>query len=254
MSRSFSKFDMLFTVKDNIKCLNNKNNNNFIIRNNKIYFLNNHANKTLDTTAIAVHNSNFEIVSNDSNLSFGFDNSDNKITINGSNFYKVKEINNKMIDFYSGPVTITIPKNMTNRFMYVLDQTNTLYKIVLVYNELCRDQFCVSDRYQTYASKLLGKEIKLTSISELSNNVNCSYNKVHRIRKLNEQQNLYTMMRLHPDKFPIISSVKNMNLTYAQQRAYSNYWWRQYGTSQALPVNDVWGGFNLVGSDVPYTH
>ena len=61
-------------------------------------------------------------------------------------------------------------------------------------------------------------------------------------------------MRLYPHRFPIISKVKNLNLTYAQKRAYSNMWWRQFGTSQALPVNDNFGGFYLVGSEVPYTN
>ena len=61
-------------------------------------------------------------------------------------------------------------------------------------------------------------------------------------------------MRLYPERFPIISSVKNKNLTLAQQRAYSNLWWKQFGTSQCLPVNNNWGGFYLVGSDVPYTN
>ncbi|MBT3407225.1 hypothetical protein HN415_00935 [Candidatus Woesearchaeota archaeon] len=71
---------------------------------------------------------------------------------------------------------------------------------------------------------------------------------------LNKQQNLYAMMRRFPEKFPIISSVKQINLTLAQQRQYSNMWYRQFGTSQALPVNDNFGGFYLVGSDVPYTN
>ena len=31
-------------------------------------------------------------------------------------------------------------------------------------------------------------------------------------------------------------------------------WWRQFGTSQALPVNDNFGGFYLVGSEVGYTN
>ena len=79
------------------------------------------------------------------------------------------------------------------------------------------------------------------------------YSNVYRIRKLNKQQNLYTMMRLHPEKFPIISSVKNINLTLGQQRAYSNRWYRQFGTSQALPVNDNFGGFYCQGSEVPFT-
>ena len=62
------------------------------------------------------------------------------------------------------------------------------------------------------------------------------------------------MMRRYPAKFPIISSVKNMYLTLAQQRQYSNMWWRQFGTSQALPVNDNFGGFFLPGSDVPFVN
>ena len=61
-------------------------------------------------------------------------------------------------------------------------------------------------------------------------------------------------MRRRPEIFPIISSVKNIGLTQDQQKAYSNLWYRQFGTSQALPVNDNFGGFYLVGSEVPYTN
>jgi hypothetical protein len=61
-------------------------------------------------------------------------------------------------------------------------------------------------------------------------------------------------MRRFPEKFPIIPAVKGLNLTIPQQRQYSNNWYRQFGTSQALPVNDVWGGFYVVGSEVPYTN
>ena len=68
------------------------------------------------------------------------------------------------------------------------------------------------------------------------------------------QQDLYAKMRHHPELFPIISSVKGLRLTPGQQRAYSNLWYRQFGTSQALPVNDNWGGFYVVGSEVPFTN
>ena len=67
------------------------------------------------------------------------------------------------------------------------------------------------------------------------------------------QQNLYALMRRRPQLFPIISSTQNINLTPAQQRQYSTLWYRQFGTSQALPANDNFGGFYLAGSDVPYT-
>ena len=69
-----------------------------------------------------------------------------------------------------------------------------------------------------------------------------------------KQQNLYALMRRKPELFPIISSVKGLNLTKHQQRLYSNNWYRQFGTSQSLPVNDVWGGFYVVGSEVPYVN
>ena len=68
------------------------------------------------------------------------------------------------------------------------------------------------------------------------------------------QQDLYANMRRQPEKYPIISWVKNMNLTPAEQRQYSNLWYRQFGTSQALPVNDNWGGFFIAGSEVHYTN
>lgn len=68
------------------------------------------------------------------------------------------------------------------------------------------------------------------------------------------QQNLYQNMRLNPEKYPIISSVKNINLKPWEQRLYSNIWYRQFGTSQAMPVNDNYGGFYVVGSEVPYTN
>jgi hypothetical protein len=68
------------------------------------------------------------------------------------------------------------------------------------------------------------------------------------------QQNLYQRMRLHPEQFPILSSVQNSNLKLWEQRKYSNLWYRQFGTSQAMPVNDNYGGFYLVGSEVPYTN
>ena len=46
-------------------------------------------------------------------------------------------------------------------------------------------------------------------------------------------------MRRKPDLFPIVSWVKENGLyTYWEKRQYSNNWYRQFGTSQALPVND----------------
>ena len=250
----FSKFDMIFTVNDNIKCLDDKNDNFFKLRNNKIYFENNFINKNIDTTVVGLYKNNFKIVCEDSDLLFGIENTDKEIIVDGDYFVNNQVIDGEMIKLYKGSIQIQIENIIKKRFFYVVDSNNTIYKIPFVYNELCKEQLCNNIKYQTYNKKILGKEIDLPLMSNLSNNINCSYSKVYRIRKLNKQQNLYTMMRLYPERFPIISSVKNKNLTLAQQRAYSNLWWKQFGTSQSLPVNNNWGGFYLVGSDVPYTN
>lgn len=250
----FSKFDMIFTVNDNIKCLDDKNNNFFKLRNNKIYFENNFINKELDTTVIGLYKNKFTIICQDDNLLFGIQNLDDNIIINGSYFVKSQNIDGEMIKLYKGSIEIEINNIIKKTLLYAVDSNNSIYKIPIIYNELCKEQLCNLIKYQTYNKKILGKEIELPLMSNLSNQINCSYSKVFRIRKLNKQQNLYTMMRLYPEKFPIISSVKNKNLNLAQQRAYSNLWWKQFGTSQSLPVNNNWGGFYLVGSDVPYTN
>lgn len=249
----FSKFDMIFTVKNNIKCLDNSKNNIFKIRNDKIYFINNFINKNIDTTMIGVYKDKFTISTDNNDLLFGIKNIDNDIIVNGPYFIKSENIDGESINLYKSQIDIDISSIIKNTIFYVVDSNNKIYQMPLVYNELCKKQLCSNFKYQSYNKKVFGEEIELPIMTNLSNKINCSYSKVHRIRKLNNQQNLYTMMRLNPEKFPIISSVKNMNLSLPQQRAYSNMWWKQYGTSQGLPVNDVWGGFYLVGSDVPYT-
>ena len=129
-----------------------------------------------------------------------------------------------------------------------------IFKTQIIYNELGKKQKCDTYTFQSYDTQTLGLEQKHYYISEISKRVNCMKSSVFRNRKLDTQQTLYASMRRNPEKYPIISSVKNMNLTLAQQRNYSNLWYRQFGTSQGLPVNDNFGGFYCVGSDVPYTN
>lgn len=252
-TKFFSKFDMLFTVNDNIKCLFTEQDNNFKLRNDKIYFENYNINKTLDTTKVAMYIGTFKIVTTDSNLLFGINDLKNQITVNGDTLVQTKKIDNKNINLYKNFIEITLDEKVGNTTFYVVDKNNIVYEIPFLFNELAKPQLCAVYPYQSYANTNFGKVIKLPFQSELSRKLNCMYSNVYRIRKLNKQQNLYTMMRLHPEKFPIISSVKNMNLTLAQQRAYSNRWYRQFGTSQALPVNDNFGGFYCQGSEVPFT-
>ena len=254
MSQNSSvKFDMIFTAQNNIKCLSDNVDNNFTLRNNKIYFKNNFINKTLDTTMLGIYKSKFKISTNNSDLLFGIENSDNSLNISGNYYINTKVINTNSIDFYKYEIDVEVKNIINNRNLYVIDKNNVVYKIPIVYNELCKKQSCVSKTVQSYSRIDFAQERQLYFVSNLAQKVNCNYDKIFRMRKMNNQQNLYTTMRLNPEKFPIISSVKNINLTLPQQRYYSNLWWRKLGTSQSISVNDVWGGSSIAGSEVRYT-
>ena len=109
-------------------------------------------------------------------------------------------------------------------------------------------------KFQSYNALTFGENIKmyLPNQCKLQKNCNINYNNYNKY--VNNQQNLYAKMRHQPNSFPIIPLVDKMNLTQSEKRAYSNNWYKQFGTSQARPVNDNWGGFYLVGSEVPYTN
>ena len=116
----------------------------------------------------------------------------------------------------------------------------------------CDQKKCACRKFQSYSRAHFGEDITICSPISCRIGQICRNNQYKFDKYVNNQQNLYTLMRHKPESFPIIDSVKGLNLKPAQQRAYSNMWYRQFGTSQALPVNDNWGGFYLVGSDVPY--
>lgn len=113
---------------------------------------------------------------------------------------------------------------------------------------------CSCYRFQSYGPIGFGKNIKICNAISCNIQTICNNNQYKFQKYVLDQQNLYADMRRNPGNYPIISWVKDMNLTPGQQRAYSNLWYRQFGTSQALPVNDQFGGFYLVGSEVPYTN
>jgi len=121
-------------------------------------------------------------------------------------------------------------------------------------NRYIKDRKCTCKISQSYNRLNFGENIKVCTPISCNIKKICDKNE-YRFRKyVLNQQDLYALMRRKPELFPIISSVKEINLTLHQQRAYSNLWYRQFGTSQALPVNDNWGGFYLPGSEVPYTN
>lgn len=253
MSSNKTKLDMLFTVNNNIKCLDNKKDNKFIIKNDKIFFKNNHINQNLDTNMIALYKGKFNISTDNGDLMLGVNNLNNKINDNGNYYVKTATIDNVSVNLYKSSIELEVFDIIPSSKLYVFNSENRMYEIKIIYNESCREEACNTKLFQSYNINNFGEVKKASFLNSLTKELICSKSNSYRIRKLNNQQNLYTMMRLYPHKFPIISKVQNLNLTYAQKRSYSNMWWRQFGTSQALPVNDNFGGFNLVGSEVRYT-
>ncbi len=117
-----------------------------------------------------------------------------------------------------------------------------------------KSQLCSCRKFQSYDAATFGQNIKLCSPNKCALQLKCNNQQYRFGQYVLRQQDAYAEMRRFPERYPIISSVKEINLTPGQQRAYSNLWWRQFGTSQALPANDDWGGFYCPGSEVPFTN
>ena len=113
---------------------------------------------------------------------------------------------------------------------------------------------CSCRKFQSYQPATFGQNIPICTPITCNVQKICSQNQYKFSKYVLNQQNLYARMRRYPEQFPIITSVKEIGLTIPQQRAYSYLWYRQFGTSQALPANDNWGGFYIPGSEVPYTN
>jgi hypothetical protein len=114
--------------------------------------------------------------------------------------------------------------------------------------------YCTKQKIQSYDLATFGEVIPIKGIIQCKLQQGCNLNEINYQKYVLRQQNLYALMRRKPYLFPIISWVKEMNLTISEQRAYSNLWYRRFGTSQSLPVNNDWGGFALNGSETPYTN
>lgn len=112
---------------------------------------------------------------------------------------------------------------------------------------------CSCQKYQSYGRITLGDEIQLCKQNVCAVSLKCRNAEYQFNKGVLAQQNLYAAMRRYPERFPIISAVYGLGLTPMQQRAYSNIYYKRLGASQAMPVNDNWGGFALTGSDVPFT-
>lgn len=78
----------------------------------------------------------------------------------------------------------------------------------------------------------------------------------------NRAQNLLYQYRVNPQKYPLTSWSYQNGLTKAQQRIYSNNWYRQIGTSNSggsvmngypYSSNSSWPGMYIPGSQTTYT-
>lgn len=113
---------------------------------------------------------------------------------------------------------------------------------------------CSCAKFQSYNPITFGSDVKICSPISCNVQKICNNNEYRYQKYVLDQQNLYALMRRRPELFPIISTVKEIGLSIPHQRAYSNTWYKQFGTSQSLATNDNWGGFYLPGSDVPFTN
>lgn len=250
MSKRSVQFPFLYTGNYNIRCFSNQKPNELTIKNDKIFFKTDIINANQPIDYLAIYKGQFKI---SSSLLFGINNK-NPIQIQNGQYVRTIYVNNIEIDLYKNEATLVCTKQVPFTFLYAVNDKNKIFKTPVIYNELCQKQKCDKVKVQSYGLPTFGKEINTYPFSQISQRINCMQSSVYRNRLLNSQQNLYAEMRRHPEKFPIISWVKQMNLTLAEQRNYSNLWYRQFGTSQALPVNDNFGGFYVVGSEVPYTN
>ena len=113
---------------------------------------------------------------------------------------------------------------------------------------------CSSHKFQSYGPLTFGENITITSPISCNIQAICSKNQYKFQQYVLNQQNTYALMRRRPELFGLIPWVKENGLTPAEQKQYSMLFWRQLGTSNSLPVNDVWSGTFIPGSETPYTN
>ena len=236
-------------AKSFINCFNKNGNNKLIIQNNKVFL-----NKVNETNKFGVNLGNFKLTNNNDKYPVGFVCQNDVINVNNGTYVQSKYIDGMNINFYTGDITFSVLKKFDQISLYFLNDGYLNGKNKIVFTNLCDNVTCNCDYFQSYDMPISGAERRLCMLSSLWQNILCLNSKNAQIRRIINQQDLYTLMRLKPEIFPIISSVKRMNLPLNYQRQYSNMWYRQFGTSQALPVNDNFGGFYCPGSEVPYTN
>jgi hypothetical protein len=107
--------------------------------------------------------------------------------------------------------------------------------------------------FQNYNNYMQTQQIPLPNICYL-NRICQKQACVRQIYQYNSQRN-YSNMTRNPQDYPIISWTQQNGLTPAQQRLYSNMWWRRMGSQMTTGTNLIgFGATAITGSDVPYTN
>ena len=236
-------------AKSYINCFNKNGNNNLIIKDNKVFL-----NTVNETTKFGVNVGEYKLTNDNTDYPVGFICSSNIINVTDGIYVGSKFIDGINVNFYTGDITFSVLEQFKNVSIYFLNHGYLNGKNKLVFSNLCGNVSCNCYYFQDYSKPYSAVDQRYCTLGHLWQNVLCQNAGNARVRKIINQQDLYTMMRLKPESFPIIPSVKRLNLPLNYQRQYSNMWYRQFGTSQALPVNGNFGGFYCVGSEVPYTN
>jgi hypothetical protein len=112
---------------------------------------------------------------------------------------------------------------------------------------------CKCVTYQNYNNYTINQQICLPNVCRL--NRICQQQKCALQTAHYNVQRRYTQMCRNPQNFPIISWTQCNGLTPAQQRLYSNMWWRRYGSQMSTGTNLIgFGATAITGSEVPYTN
>ena len=111
---------------------------------------------------------------------------------------------------------------------------------------------CKCYTFQDYMNRMSTQRLCLANTCYL-NNV-CQKQKCAFETAQYNQQRVYSLMCKHPELFPIISATVGVGYSAAQQRQYSNMFWKRLGSSMTTGSN--WRGFGATsnpGSEVRYT-
>jgi len=125
---------------------------------------------------------------------------------------------------------------------------------------VAKQKACQTWYFQSYNQLNQTDKVSLPNpcmMAEIVGQQQCQQQKAY-----NRAQNLLHQYRVNPQNYPLTSWTYKNGLTKAQQREYSNNWYRQQGTSCAMgstmngtpaSINANWPGMYIPGSQVTYT-